>query len=77
MGKWRKSVRRSVEGGRTRTIKALARVDELEGLPVLSVVKPAENRVLVEMGVSEFVAGLVRDHIVERPVVNRQSALAE
>ncbi len=67
VGKGRKGVRRRVESGRTRTIKALTRVYELKGLPAMSVVKPAENRVLVEMGVSEFVAGWAEGRIVASP----------
>jgi transposase len=64
--KGQKSVSRSAAGGRTRTIKALATVYELENLPATAAVKPAESRMLAAMGVSGFVAGLAQPRIVRR-----------
>lgn len=66
--KGQKSVSNSVEGGRTRTIKALATVYELEALPPTAPLKVAEQRVLRQMGVSAFVAGLAQPRIVRRQV---------
>lgn len=66
--KGQKSVSRAVDGGRTRTIKPLAKVYELEGLPPAQSVKAAESRVLAAMSVSAFVAGLAQEHIVRRPL---------
>lgn len=64
--KGQKSVSRSAQGGRTRTIKPLATVYELENLPATAPVKPAESRVLAAMGISGFVASLAQPRIVRR-----------
>jgi hypothetical protein len=59
-------VSRSPQGGRTRTIKPLAQIYEGESLPATAAPKPAETRVLAEMGVSAFVASLAQPRLVRR-----------
>jgi transposase len=56
-------VSQSPSGGRTRTVKTLSKVYQLEGLQGMQGLKPGEQRMLEETGVNRFVLSIERDQI--------------
>jgi transposase len=56
-------VSKSATGGRTRTVKSLPKLYQIEGLPAVKELKPAEARMIHEAGVSEFVEAIGREQI--------------
>jgi transposase len=61
-----KAVSRSPQGGRTRTIAALPTVYQREALPAMRPIKPAEQRVLDQNGLADFVQNLQQPQTVRR-----------
>jgi len=56
-------VSKSPTGGRTRTVKSLPKLYQLEGLPAVKELKPAEARMIEQAGIREFVEAIGRERI--------------
>jgi len=64
--KGQKAISNSPDGARTRTIKALPQLYQYEGLPPMQAPKPAEQRAIAAMGLTEFVSALGKQQIIKR-----------